>query len=197
MVDSNGKELQSSKPSMKEYARSSVGLDRKNWLAPYVITKPNYITEILSMAKISSSDVFYDIGCGTGHVLCHVAKHTSAQKVVGIEHNKDLVQSCKDTIKEQGLDKKRVTVEHQDAMKADLSQATVAYLYLTIEGMKKFETQLHRMLKRGVRVVSMWPRQCKEEDRKIAKESIRHFNPQTGTFSNAKTHPFGLKIYLW
>mmetsp|Transcript_31028 Transcript_31028/g.75663 ORF Transcript_31028/g.75663 Transcript_31028/m.75663 type:complete len:219 (-) Transcript_31028:152-808(-) len=177
--------------------RSSVGMNRENWLAPFVVTKELYLQEIVAMAKISDRDVFYDIGCGEGHVLKYVAKHTKARKLVGIEHNKELAFSSLEAVKNAGFDEKRVAVKHSDAMLADLSEATVAYLYLTINGMKLFETQLVKMLDRGTRIISMWPRQCSDEAKACAKESIRYFNPADKTFSDKMTHSFGLKIYKW
>eukprot|EP00466_Bigelowiella_natans_P010450 jgi/Bigna1/86676/estExt_fgenesh1_pg.C_120236 len=181
---------------------SSVGLKREHWLAPFVITKPQYIKEIVSMAKIKEGDIFYDVGCGAGHVLRYVAENTKAKKIVGIEHNAELAKSSKDSVAAAGLDTKRVSILHADAMTEDMSEASVAYLYLTIGGMKLFEPRLKLMLKNGTRVVSMWPRQFPDEDDEEnqvldATERIRYYDPGAGTFSDKKTHSFGLKIYIW
>mmetsp|Transcript_33847 Transcript_33847/g.54485 ORF Transcript_33847/g.54485 Transcript_33847/m.54485 type:complete len:100 (+) Transcript_33847:681-980(+) len=71
-----------------------------------------------------------------------------------------------------------------------------------VGGMKLFEPRLKLMLKNGTRVVSMWPRQFPDEDDEEnqvldATERIRYYDPGAGTFSDKKTHSFGLKIYIW
>lgn len=176
---------------------SSVGLVRKNWLAPMVVTKPEYIDEVISMAQIGPKDTFYDVGCGNGAVLTRIAAKTEARKLVGIEHNKELCTAARAAVTLAELDEKRVSVLHADAMTADLSEADVAYLYLTLGGMEKFEPQLKKLLASGTRVVSMWPRRCPDEAREGVTEKIRHFDPSKKVFSDTPTHKYGLKLYMW
>mmetsp|Transcript_31151 Transcript_31151/g.54762 ORF Transcript_31151/g.54762 Transcript_31151/m.54762 type:complete len:203 (+) Transcript_31151:2-610(+) len=175
--------------------RSSVGFSRENWLAPFVVTTKEWITEIVRLADVKENDVFYDVGCGEGHVVSYVAKNTNAKKIVGIEHNVDLANTAKDQL--NTIDSKRIEIRHQDAFTADMSDCTVAYLYLTIEGMKKFEKKLCKMLESGIRVVSMWPRYCDEKAREICTETISHYNPSSKSFSYQQSHTYALKIYLW
>ncbi|GAB5367524.1 hypothetical protein AAMO2058_001237900 [Amorphochlora amoebiformis] len=208
-VDSPAPTTMGSSPSAPSTAsnaikncRSSVGLKRENWLAPFVVTKEAYMKEIVSMAEITENDVFYDVGCGGGEVIVYVAKHTKAKKIVGIEHNLDLCHSAIKQIRNKQCDSKRVLVKHADAMTASLSEASVVYLYLTIQGMKKFHPQLQKLLLTGVRVVSMWPLSGEQDGSEWREKSgiqqiVRHYNPNTNTFHNHKSHPFGLKIYRW
>ena len=73
-------------------------------------------------------DVFYDIGCGMGRVLC-VAARWRIKRVVGIELDQPLCD-----IARRNADRMRgrhapIDVRCEDASTADLSDGTIYYLY--------------------------------------------------------------------
>lgn len=48
----------------------------------------NQINELIKLAKLRKSDIFYDFGCGTGRVVIGVA-NTQVKKSIGIEITKE------------------------------------------------------------------------------------------------------------
>jgi hypothetical protein len=55
------------------------------------------IDTIVNALNLVSSDVFVDLGCGRGRILCRVAQR-SVKRVVGVECQAALVQSCRDNL---------------------------------------------------------------------------------------------------
>jgi SAM-dependent methyltransferase len=60
-------------------------LERQDDIGPPTALSPKEMDLIVNLAKISSKDVFYDLGSGTGKFVLYVAQNTKAKKAVGIE----------------------------------------------------------------------------------------------------------------
>jgi protein-L-isoaspartate O-methyltransferase len=82
---------------------------------------------------------------------------TAAQKfgarAVGVELSQDLVGSAQRRVKELGL-ADRVTIVQGDALRVDLSPATVVTMYLLTSSNERLRPNLEKYLKPGARVVS-------------------------------------------
>src|SRR5215217_7028191 len=62
---------------------------------PYVPTDDAVVPAILRLAKVSSDDVIYDLGCGDGRIVIAAAKHFGCRGV-GIDVDPLRIQECHD-----------------------------------------------------------------------------------------------------
>jgi SAM-dependent methyltransferase len=106
-----------------------------------------YIRKAIRILQLVREDVFYDIGCGKGRVLCLVARHR-IKKAVGIEILENL---C--VVARQNATRVRgrccpIEVRLQDAAQADLPDGTVFYLFNPFgrETMGDFTANISRSL---------------------------------------------------
>ncbi|WP_414619638.1 class I SAM-dependent methyltransferase [Calothrix sp. CCY 0018] len=120
---------------------------------PYVPTATEVVEQMLTMAKVSSNDIVYDLGSGDGRIPITAVKKYNAKKATGVEINPALVQKSQNNAKEAGVSD-RVNFLQQDLFKTDLSDATVVTLYLLPEVNLKLRPKLLQELKPGTRIVS-------------------------------------------
>jgi len=120
---------------------------------------------------ITADDVIFDVGCGKGAFLLRAAERTNVKQLVGIEYDPHLVSIARQAAFEHGyapsvpsadpdsesgssllkIDPSggRVLIHHLDALQADLSTATVMFLYLVPDGMKLLAPRILPLLKAG------------------------------------------------
>lgn len=78
--------------------------------------------------QLRSTDVFFDIGCGSGRLVCVMARKPLA-KVVGIEYLEPLSRAAqRNAIKLRGR-KSEIQIIRGDAAKADLTEGTVYCMF--------------------------------------------------------------------
>jgi precorrin-6B methylase 2 len=87
-----------------------------------------YIRLMVRRLKLTREDVFYDMGCGMGRVLCIMARR-QIRKCVGIELLEPLCQDARSNALRLRGRKTPIEVICADAATADLSEGTVYYLY--------------------------------------------------------------------
>jgi 16S rRNA A1518/A1519 N6-dimethyltransferase RsmA/KsgA/DIM1 with predicted DNA glycosylase/AP lyase activity len=121
--------------------------------APYVPSLPEVVRKMLQVALVGPDDVVYDLGCGDGRILIMAVKEFGAKRAVGYELREDLYGSTLREINRQNL-KERINLINGDLFKADISEATVITLYLTVSGNERLKTKLAREAQPGTRVVS-------------------------------------------
>jgi tRNA A58 N-methylase Trm61 len=119
---------------------------------PYVPTPQDVVDKMLEMAKVTSKDVVYDLGCGDGRIVITAAKRHGARGV-GIDLNPDRIKEANENLKAAGVGDKVRFVEG-DLFKSNFSEATVVTLYLLPQVNAALRPQLWRQLKVGTRVVS-------------------------------------------
>jgi hypothetical protein len=83
---------------------------------------------ILGSAGLRETDVFVDIGCGRGRVLC-CASLFPVRKVVGIEHDADASRAAKDNAAHLRGALAPIHVIHSNATEYEFSEGTVFYMY--------------------------------------------------------------------
>jgi tRNA G37 N-methylase Trm5 len=146
---------------VKPGAKKTVEVDlTKEDLATPDLIKPIYyptpkavVEEMLKLAKVGSSDVVYDIGCGDGRMVI-MGVQKGAKRGVGIDIDPDLVKLCKENAKKAGVSDK-VEFRNEDALKIkDLSDATVVLLYVGEDFGAKLGPVLKKTLKPGSRIIS-------------------------------------------
>jgi len=119
---------------------------------PFVVTPEQTVQGMLDLARVSESDVVYDLGSGDGRIPITAAERYGARGV-GIEIKPDLVQRARKRAKLTGVSD-RVEFRRQDLFEADFSDATVVTMYLFPEINLKLRPMLFDQLAPGTRVVS-------------------------------------------
>jgi precorrin-6B methylase 2 len=118
---------------------------------PFVPTPPEVIDRMLELAEVKPSDVVYDVGSGDGRIVIRAAKRYGV-RAVGIEIDRELVETSRAQAKKEGVDH-LVEFRQQDALTAEISEATVVTLYMMPEFNAKLRPKLQK-LKSGARVVA-------------------------------------------
>ena len=121
-------------------------------LAPYVPTPYDVVNRMLELAEVTRDDVVYDLGCGDGRIVITAAERYGARGV-GIDYDPERIAEANANAARRGVDD-LVTFIQQDAMEADVSEATVVTLYLLSSSNRKLRPILTRQLEPGARIVS-------------------------------------------
>lgn len=124
---------------------------RGDSLAPFVPTPQDVVNRMLTMAEVKKGDVVYDLGSGDGRLVIAAAK--LGARGVGIDIDPDRIEEGRANAKAAGVEQ-LVEFRLQDALEADLSDATVVTLYLLSSSNVKLRPRLTQQLKAGARIVS-------------------------------------------
>lgn len=122
------------------------------WLVtgvPFVKSRKKIINFLIEEIKIEPGKIFYDLGCGDGKVIFHLAKNNPQAKFIGYELNPSLVWLAK-------IFRKLPNVQYQrgDFYKVDIKNADYVFLFLFPELMDKLLPKLEKELKPGAVVIS-------------------------------------------
>ena len=134
-------------PAKKDY-EPSVGQSGKDVV--WVPSPQALVDRMLDMAKLTPSDIHYDLGSGDGRTVITAAKRGT--RAYGIEYNPDMVELAKRNAAKEGVGDK-ATFVRGDIFASDFSQATVITLFLLPDLNVKLRPTLLNM-NPGVRVVS-------------------------------------------
>ena len=121
-------------------------------LAPYVPTPQEVVDRMLALANVQKTDFVVDLGCGDGRIPVTAAKKYGAR---GLGVDIDPVR-----IAEANANAKAAGVEHlvefrlQDALKTDVTNATVVTTYLLSASNLRLRPILTKQLKPGSRIVT-------------------------------------------
>jgi SAM-dependent methyltransferase len=121
-------------------------------LAPFVPTPMIIVEKMLEMAKVDENDIVFDLGCGDGRIVIMAAKKHGAHGV-GIDIDPRRIEESTAGARKAGVEH-LVEFRLEDAMKADISKATVVTLYLLTKSNELLRPVLEKKLKPGVFVVS-------------------------------------------
>jgi SAM-dependent methyltransferase len=117
----------------------------------YVATPHDVVDRMLAIAKVTSNDVVYDLGCGDGRVVA-TAGRTYGCHGVGFDISPERVAESRKTLEEYKV-QDRVKIEQRDIFELDLGPANVITLYLLPRLNVRLIPQLER-LRPGSRIVS-------------------------------------------
>ena len=118
---------------------------------PFVTTPLEVVERMLELGAVNKGDMVYDIGSGDGRIVIQAAKKYGA-KGVGIEMDPSLVELARRNARQEGVEH-LVEFRQGDALKADVSAATVVTLYMLPGFNQVLRPVLERQLKPGTRVV--------------------------------------------
>jgi tRNA A58 N-methylase Trm61 len=118
----------------------------------FVPTPQEVVDAMLKLAKVTSSDVVYDLGSGDGRIPITAAK-TYGARGVGIDIDPQRIREATENLKAAGVGDK-VKFLNQDLFTTNISEATVVTMYLLPTLNVKVLPKLNAELKPGTRVVS-------------------------------------------
>ena len=121
-------------------------------LAPYVPTPQDVVDQMLDLAGVTRDDIVYDLGCGDGRIVITAAQRFGARGV-GIDIDPQRIAEANANAQSAGV-ADLVTFIEQDAMQADVTEATVVTLYLLSSSNMKLRPLLTSQLRPGSRIVS-------------------------------------------
>lgn len=120
--------------------------------APYVTTPPDVVAAILKLARVRSSDIVYDLGCGDRRIVISAARVYGAHGV-GIDINPERILEARAQFRKAGVEG-LTRFEINDVFDADIRDATIVALYLLPDLNLRLRPKLFQDLKPGTRVVS-------------------------------------------
>jgi len=118
----------------------------------FVPTPQEVVDAMLKLAKVSATDVVYDLGSGDGRIPITAAR-TYGARGVGIDIDPQRIKEAMENLKTAGVGDK-VKFLNQDLFTTNISEATVVTLYLLPSLNLKVLPKLNAELKPGTRVVS-------------------------------------------
>ena len=119
---------------------------------PYVPTPIKVIDRMLELAEVKKGDVVYDLGSGDGRIVIRAAKKYGA-RAVGIEMDSWLLDKARRAANAENVSH-LVEFRSEDALKTDLSPATVVTLYMLPWFNEAMKSNFKKMLKPGARIVA-------------------------------------------
>jgi len=122
-------------------------------LAPFNPSSKDVIAKTCDLAGVSSTDVVYDLGCGDGRLLVRLARDFKC-KCVGVEYDETYVDRANKEVEFNKVGD-LVEIRHADICKVDdLENATVIFMYLSVQGNVQLQTLIREAYNRGTRIVS-------------------------------------------
>jgi cyclopropane fatty-acyl-phospholipid synthase-like methyltransferase len=119
---------------------------------PFVPTPLEVIDRMLELAEVKKGDVVYYLGSGDGRIVIRAARKYGV-RAVGIEMDSWLLDKARKDAKIAGVSH-LVEFRAEDAMKADISKATVVTLYMLPWFNEAMKPSFKKYLKPGARIVA-------------------------------------------
>jgi trans-aconitate methyltransferase len=121
-------------------------------LAPYVPTPQEIVDAMLVLANVQKSDYVVDLGCGDGRIPVTAAKKYGARGL-GVDIDPVRIAEAKANAKAAGVEH-LVTFRLEDALKTDVTTATVVTTYLLSASNLRLRPILTKQLKPGSRIIT-------------------------------------------
>src|SRR4051794_1739661 len=118
----------------------------------FAVTPQPLADAMLALARVTKTDVVYDLGSGDGRIVVLAAQKYGARGV-GVEIDHGLIEISR-TVAREGEVADRASFIEGDLFTADISQATVVTLWLSTTVNQRLEAKLKRELRPGARIVS-------------------------------------------
>lgn len=120
--------------------------------APFVTTPDEVVERMLALAGTGADDFVIDLGSGDGRIVIAAAAKFGASGL-GVEINPDLVAKSRENARQAGV-AERALFEQRNALRTDLSRATVVTIYLLPQLIDALQPTLLYQLQPGARVVT-------------------------------------------
>jgi cyclopropane fatty-acyl-phospholipid synthase-like methyltransferase len=119
---------------------------------PFVPTPIEVVDRMLELAEVKNTDIIYDLGSGDGRIVIRAAKKYGARDV-GIEMDPTLIDKARKSAQAEGVSH-LVEFRVEDALKTDISPATVVTLYMLPWFNEAMKPNFRKYLKPGARIVA-------------------------------------------
>ncbi|MFW7342519.1 class I SAM-dependent methyltransferase [Pollutimonas sp. H1-120] len=96
---------------------------------PFVPTRTEVVSRMLTMAQVGPSDFLIDLGSGDGRIPVTAVRDFGAKGAFGVDIDPDRVDEARASAQQEGVSDK-VRFEVQDLFQTDLSRASVISMYL-------------------------------------------------------------------
>jgi len=113
------------------------------------------VRKMLELAQVRPGDIVYDLGCGDARIPIMAIKEFGAKKAVGYEINPYLYEQSMQDVQNQNLQYK-ITLIKDDLINADLSEASVITLFLSMAANECLRSKLEKEAKPLTRIVSYY-----------------------------------------
>jgi ribosomal protein L11 methylase PrmA len=121
-------------------------------LAPYVPTPQEVVDRMLALANVQKNDFVLDLGCGDGRIPVTAAKKYGARGL-GVDIDPVRIEEANANAKAAGVTH-LVEFKLQDALKTDVTNATVVTTYLLSQSNLRLRPIITKQLKPGSRIVT-------------------------------------------
>ena len=121
-------------------------------LAPYVPTLPDVVDRMLKIANVTKADFVVDLGCGDGRIPIAAARQYGARGL-GVDIDPVRIAEANANAKAAGVTH-LVEFRLQDALKTDVTNATVVTTFLLSASNLRLRPILTKQLKAGSRIVT-------------------------------------------
>lgn len=121
-------------------------------LAPYVPTPQEVVDRMLALANVQKGDFVVDLGCGDGRIPVTAAKKYGARGL-GVDIDPVRIEEANANAKAAGVTH-LVEFKLQDALKTDVTNATVVTTYLLSQSNLRLRPIITKQLKPGSRIVT-------------------------------------------
>lgn len=101
------------------------------------------IYRVLQHLSLQPSDIFVDVGCGKGRILCCAARH-ACKKVMGVDYSEDFCKEARTNAERMRGRKAPVLVHKGDAEEFDYSEATALFFFSPF-GASTLDAVLHKI----------------------------------------------------
>ncbi len=119
---------------------------------PFVPTPIEVVDQMLELAEVKKGDTIYDLGSGDGRIVIRAAKKYGARGV-GVEMDPTLIEKARKSAQTEGVSH-LVEFRVEDALKTDISPATVVTLYMLPWFNEAMKPNFQKYLKPGSRIVA-------------------------------------------
>jgi SAM-dependent methyltransferase len=140
--------------SLSSFVSAQAGQKRPDapQLAPYVPTLPDVVDRMLALASVTKADFVVDLGCGDGRIPIAAAKQYGARGL-GVDIDPVRIAEANANAKAAGVTH-LVEFRLQDALKTDVTSATVVTTFLLSASNLRLRPILTKQLKPGARIVT-------------------------------------------
>lgn len=145
-------------------------------MAPYVPTPDAVVEAMIDAAGITDGALVVDLGAGDGRLLFRAVEKAERVTAVGYELHEERYARLLSLVKSHWCD--RIKVMRQDLRQADVSQASVVFLYLFPQANAELQSKLRAECQPGTRIVSHdfpmpdWPAETERRVRSADRDHV-------------------------
>jgi hypothetical protein len=119
---------------------------------PFLGTPLSLVRPLLEFGQVGAMDRVVDLGCGDGRILVQAAQEVGCT-AYGIEQDPQYANVARQRVQDAAVGD-RVDIDVGDVARADLDGASVVFLFLPPDAVRRLVPDLLRRLPRGARILT-------------------------------------------